>query len=163
MTDLKLKLITYPTTSALMGACTAFIAAFVFHFTIIYAVLLGIGGALVTSCVARITVHMNQGDYSGFMFQVAIYHMIIAIGWFTFVLADSWWATSFGLAVVVGATMMCLFTRFLESPKGKIFMIMEEKERTERFFPEGDVPGAPEDKARPVCCIDGVCLTIAEA
>ena len=163
MSNLKLKLLTYPSVSVLIGACVAVITYFAGGYTVLGAVLLGIGGGLVASCLARIALHMSQGDFSPWMFQVAIYHAMIACGYLIFVLAQGWGAIYFGVAVMVGATMMCLFTRFLESDEGKVFQIVEEMARTERYYPVGDVPGAPEDLARPVCSVDGVNYTIAEA
>lgn len=163
MTNFKLKLITYPTVSALIGACTAVITYCVGGYNILGAVLLGIGGALVASVIARVSLHLTQGDDSPFMYQVAIYHSLIAVGYLVFILAQNWGAISFGLAVMVGSTLMCLFTRFLESDEGKLYLFMQEKKATERYYPTGDVPGAPEDKSRPVCPVDGVNYTILEA
>lgn len=163
ISSFKLKCITYPTVSVLIGICVAVICYFARGFNALGAVLLGVGGGLVASCAARVVVHMSQDDYSAFMFQVAIYHAMVCVGWFIFILAQTWGMISLGLAVIVGASMMCLFTRFLESDEGKVFQVVEEKIRTERYYPVGNVPGAPADMARPVCAVDGVNYTVAEA
>ena len=163
MTSLKLKCITYPSVSILIGACVAVIAFCIGGFNVVGAVLLGIGGGLVASCAARVSLHMTQDDYSPFMFQVAIYHAVVCLGWFIFVLAQTWGAIYFGLAVMVGAGMMCLFTRFLESDEGKVWNLVEDMCETERYYRVGNVDGAPQDLSRPVCAIDGVNYTIREA
>ena len=161
--SLKLKAITYPMASAVVGIISALLAILVFHCTVVFAILLSVGFALVGSCVARVVVHMDSGDNSPFMFQVAIYHLAIAVGWFLFIFAEGWGLTSAGLAVTVAASMMCLFTRFLESDQGKVMAIMCKEEVEARYYPVGNVPGAPDDMARPVCQIDGVNYTIREA
>lgn len=163
MTELKLKCITYPSVSILVGACVAVLTYCIGGFNVVGAVLLGIGGGLVASCVARVALHMTQEDYSPFMFQVAVYHAVVSLGWFIFVLAQSWGAIYFGLAVMVGASMMCLFTRFLESDEGKVWNLVEEWSVNERFYRVSDVEGAPQDPTRPICSINGVAYTIREA
>lgn len=160
MDDTKLKEMKawlYPVSGIVGWICSTVILIFAMHYETLYSVLIGAGFGFAFFCIARVVLHLNQDDNSAEMWQVAIYHALAVTGWFIFVQAEGWGIATFGMALVVGATIMCLFSRFLKTTDITLLKMINE----DRWYPKEGTKEA--DQTKPICCIKGECLTIAEA
>lgn len=157
----KNKTLVYALSAFGMALLCGLLSGLVFDYLPGYIVLWSLFGAILGSCISRVIFHIYYEDCSAEMWQVAIYHVIAAIGIVGIIFADTWgWVSFFG-ALIVGMTLMACGSRFIKYKGGTL--LQWTLENTQRYYPKGDDPKAEEDTSRPIITYAGQVLTLKEA
>ena len=157
----KQKTLIYILASVLTGLVFGLLSGLVFDYLPGYVVMWSILGVVIGSCITRVIFHICYKDYSAEMWQVAIYHLIAAIGIVGIIYADTWgWVSFFG-ALIVGMGLMALGSRFIKYYGGTLILYKIDNEL--RYYPRNNDPDADEDPTRPLVSYAGNALTLKEA
>lgn len=145
--------------SAFIIACL--IAGLVFRTGLMYAMFYGLLFAGLAVTLARTVYHLILKDYAPEMWQISIYMIVACIGWLGGILSLTWGWASLSLAVMVGAILMAVGTRFCkEVARAKTTSSLEQTLRYK--FVDDILGGAPNNDA-PLCLVNGTPMTVAEA
>ena len=137
------------------------LSGLVFDYLAGYIVLWSIFGLALGSCISRVVLHIVYKDNSAEMWQIAIYHLLIAVGIIGVIYSDSWLWTDLSAAVAVGAALMTIGTRFIRYAGGTLILYKIDNEL--RYYPTDNDPKKDEDRSRPIIAYNGEALTLAEA
>lgn len=157
----KNKTLVYTLTAFCMALFFGLMSGLVFNYLPSYIVLWSLFGAILGSCVSRVLFHIYYDDCSAEMWQVTIYHAIACVGIIGLIYANTWGGVSFFGALLVGTALMTVGSRFIKYKGGTL--LEWSLVNTQRYYPEGDNPKAPDDITRPIIASAGQTLTIKEA
>lgn len=155
------KMLVYILSSVGTGLLFGLLSGLVFDYLIGYVILWSAFGLVLGSCVGRTVLHIHYKDNSPEMWQITIYHFLVAVGIIGLIYTDSNTGVSLFLALIVGATLMAVGTRFIKYFGGTLILYKIENEL--RYYPTDNDPKKEEDKSRPIIAHNGEALTIAEA
>lgn len=137
------------------------LSGLVFHYLAGYVVLWSVFGLVLGSCIGRVVLHIIYKDNSAEMWQIAIYHFLVAVGIVGVIYADSWGWTDLFAAIGVGAMLMAVGSRFIKYIGGTLILYKIENEM--RYYPVDNDPKKGDDESRPIIEYEGKALTLAEA
>lgn len=173
------KLIIYAV-SALVSFIIAFLVSFIpFDETALYAVFFGLLGAGLGVVIARVVYHCIIKDFGLCLWAVSFDLLIACAGWLIACLATTVEFSSIGLALAVFGLTMAYGNRFVSVFESVVETSKEltadlkkkglDSDKATKLITElryafiGDDPSLGVDKARPLCLINGVAHTCAEA
>ena len=156
------KLLVYGIPAAVCCITAALVAWLAYGTGLAYALFWGIFAAGIGATVARLVYHLCLRDYAPEMWQIEVYMVLACGGWLGGILSASWGWTTLWLAVMAGAILMALGTRFCKEVAE--VRTKNSLERTMRYQLSEDRLGGTPNLDRPLTLVvNGQALTVEEA
>lgn len=161
MTMLKKKILIYGVSALFTFIIASLIARLAFSESVIYSLFWGALGAGVAITVARTVYHLALKDYAPEMWQISVYMAVACGGWALGIISTTWGWASLALAIMTGAILMAIGTRFCKEVA--VQRTSSSLERTLRYELMDDRLGGTPNLDKPLILVAGTPLTIEEA